>query len=464
MGRIVKKLLILFILLLPVRGEVIHDLNLNNNYIEINSTLILHSKNYLDYWEITIPLQEDSKVISVQDDIGKIHYNFSNNELIFRTNNKRAKTRIINIMYEVPLKREYDFLFVNLNLFGFENETYVVIAPNFQYFFIPNAEIEYGSKIKAKGRGALEVKILFGGKNESKHYFTNSNFDLDKVEYYFWILESITGLKIPTKFGILILPKNKYKGEFEEWSSGTFKDGLIVVREDLDEDEKIATIMHETMHGFNSFVLDWDATNISWFDEGTATYVSSIMFRILNQSKPEIFGESIIWREGNKIYTLEPNQKPVDLWNYYKKNENWMLFWNPRKYSDWRREFGYAYSELFIRDYLKDNATALRRVYKELLKINKIVENSYERNQIIQKILGKEFRPCYSLDLEEIRNCTYKLNKMKFVIEKNGKKIDYKVEIPELPKEEVDMIYKITNFIIEKIREIYLILINFLIL
>ena len=193
--------------------------------------------------------------------------------------------------------------------------------------------------------------------------------------------------------------------------------------------------MHETIHGFNLFALDWDKTNISWFDEGVATYMSAVIFRMLNETKPEIFGEKIKWKEGNKIYMLEPNQKPKDLLNYYKRNENWMLYWNPKKYQDRRREFGYAYSELFIRELLNENSTALHRIYRELLKINESIEDENKRNEIMLSILGRDFKPCYSLNLEEIKNCTEKLNNMVFKIPTyNGKEVNYKIEIPKVPE------------------------------
>jgi hypothetical protein len=121
-----------------------------------------------------------------------------------------------------------------------------------------------------------------------------------------------------------------------------------------------------------------------------------------------------------------------------------MLTWNPKKYSDSRREFGYTYSELFIREYLKDNSSALHKVYENLLGINKRIENENERNKVILNILGREFKPCYSKDLQEIKTCTKELNEMNFSIPKvDGKEINYQVETPKLPDE--DYVESISN-------------------
>ncbi len=449
-----RKVILVFlflILIFPVRGEVIHNLSLKDNEIFVNSTLILKSDNSLDYWNLEIMLPEKIEIVGLKDEIGNITYNFSENQLEFRTNRKRAKTRIVNLVFKKNLEEESGFKIADLNLFGFENDTTTIISPNFPYFFIPNAQVEYGEKIKAKKRGAARVRIIFDGKKESSHYLTNSNLNLSLLENYYWIPEGITGLKIPVKFGIVVLQDEEYNKKLEYWSSGTFRDGIIFVRENLSKNEKITTILHETTHGFNSFALDWDKTNISWFDEGVACYVTSVMSRLLNETKPQIFGEEVKWREGRTIYSLKPNLKPEDLFDYYNKREKWVLSWHPGKYKEnYRRNFGYAYSELFIREYLKENGSALHRVYQRLLNINKSIESKDKRNKIILNIFEKEFRPCYSLNLKGIKNCTKELNKMSFEIPQvDGKEIDYEVAIPELPEVEN---YSFIDLLIQRIK------------
>ena len=448
-----KKLILIFLFLIfviPVKGEIIYNINLTDNEIFVNSNLILKSEKKLDYWNLEIMLPNETEIVELRDEIGEITYNLSDNKLNFRTNRKRANIRIVNLSFKKSLEEEYGFKFINLNLFGFENDNTTIISPNFPYFFIRDAEIEYGEEIKAKKTGAANLRIIFGGKKESEYYFTNSDLNLSLLEKYYWVPEGITGLKPSVKFGVVVLPDEEYIEKLEDWSSGTFREGLIFVRENMSKNEKIATILHETTHGFNSFALDWDKTNISWFDEGVACYVSSVMFRLLNETRPQIFGEEIRWREGRIIYSLNPIFEPEDLFKYYKKGDNWVLNWYPIKYeTKYKREFGYAYSELFIREYLKENSSALHKVYQKLLRVNKSVENELERNDVILGIFEKEFRPCYSENLEEIKNCTTKLNKMDFEIPQiNGKEIHYKIEIPELPKVEEDLSFfdKIKDF------------------
>ncbi|MCK4729925.1 MAG: hypothetical protein KAT28_01260 [Candidatus Aenigmarchaeota archaeon] len=440
------------ILIIPTPAEIFHDLSLTDEEIIINSTLILKSNDKIDFWNLKINIPEDSEVIILKDEIGVIDYNLSNNEISFITNRKKANLRIVNLIFKKNLENEYGFKIAKISLFGFKNDSTIITAPNVSYLFIPDAEVEYGEIIKAKTQGGAILKIIFNGKKESEHYFTDSNLDLESLEKYCWVIEGLTGMKVPVKFGIVSLPDSEYNEILEDWSSGAFRDGLIFVRENLSENEKTATILHETTHGFNSFALDWDKTKTAWFDEGVACYVTSVMYRLLNKTKPELFGEEIRWREGMKIYTLKPNMEPRHLYLYYKQGKNWVSTWYPSKYPDkYQREFGYAYSELFIREFLKEDGSNLHKIYQELLKINKSVENEYVRNILILEIFGRELKPCYSTNPEEIENCARELNEMDFNIPKTeGSEINCKIEIPIIPEEEpesgFDILWEINKF------------------
>ncbi|RLI99325.1 MAG: hypothetical protein DRP06_03695 [Candidatus Aenigmatarchaeota archaeon] len=445
-------LFLFLILITPIHAEIFHEISLTNEEIIINSTLILNSKDKIDYWNLKVNIPNNSEIIALKDEIGVVEYNISNNEINFVTNRKKANTRIVNLIFKKKLEEKYGFKIAKISLFGFKNDSTIITAPKVSYLFIPDAEIEYGETIKAKTNGGAILKIVFNGKKESEHYFTDSDLDLEYLEKYCWVIKGLTGMKVPVKFGIVSLPDSEYNEILEDWSSGAFKDGLVFVRENLSDYEKTATILHETTHGFNSFALDWDKTKTAWFDEGVACYVTSVMYRLLNETKPEIFGEEIKWREGRTIHTLKPNMEPRDLHNYYKQGKNWVSAWYPSKHSNkYQREFGYAYSELFIRDFLKEDGSNLHRIYQELLKINKSVENEYVKNSMILKIFGRELKPCYSTNFKEIETCVRELNEMDFNIPKTeGSEINCKIEIPKIPKEEpeigFDIIREINGF------------------
>jgi hypothetical protein len=420
-----------------VSAEVIHSIYVKNDTILINSILILRSENPIDYWNLSISLPPKSTLLNATDELGKVDYSLKGNLVEIKTNAKKSKVRILNISYEFyGMDKSQGLTYAQLNLFGFVNDTtYAQIYPKIPYVFAPNADTEYlNNETKAKTLGPMNVILAYGGNKESEHYFTNSDINLSEVEKIYPVIEGVTGLKVPVKFGVSVLPEKEYLEDYKDWSAGTFN-GLIFAKESKNDNEVTATIIHETVHGFNQFALGWDMTNISWFDEGTASYITSIANRILGEHQPELFGGNKVWSDKTMVYSLRPKKTPEDLWEYYANNQEFMNYWSPQ--SDYDREFGYAYSELFIRDYVKINGSALQKVYQNLLLINQTVYDKDKENKLFLDALGKNFTPCYSTSIAEIKNCTNTLNKMSFQIPaSNGKELGQFVNDPEMPKTE----------------------------
>jgi hypothetical protein len=439
-----------FLILSPVSlAEVIHSIHIENDSIQINSLLILRSDRPIDYWNLSISLPHKSTLLNATDELGKVDYSLNGNMLEIKTNSKKSNVRIINISYAFyGLNKTKGLTYAQLNLFGFVNDTtYAQVTPHIPYVFAPNSQTQYlANETKAKTIGPMNIILTYGGEKESEHYFTNSDIDLSEVEKLYPLIEGVTGLNVPVKFGVVVLPEAEYLDNYKDWSAGTFN-GLILAKGSKNKNEVTTTIIHETVHGFNQFVLGWDATNVSWFDEGTAAYITSAAYRVLGDQQPELFGSDKIWRDKNLIYTLRPKKTPEDLWDYYANNRNFMNYWSPQ--SDHEREFGYAYSELFIREYVKGNGSALQKVYNSLLAINKTVYDKNEENKILFDILGRKFTQCYSTRLSQIKNCTKELNEMRFQIPgPDGKEIGQLVENPEIPPIE-------GNYYVSYFREIF---------
>ena len=69
--------------------------------------------------------------------------------------------------------------------------------------------------------------------------------------------------------------------------------------------------------------------------------------------------------------------------------------------------------------------------------INQTVYDKDKENKLFLDALGKNFTPCYSTSIAEIKNCTNTLNKMSFQIPaSNGKELGQFVNDPEMPKTE----------------------------
>ena len=144
MKRIFIALLLFLIFIIPVSAEIFHDISLTDKEIIVNSTLILKSKDKIDYWNLKINIPEGSEIIKLKDEIGVVKYNISDNEINFITNKKKANTRIVNLIFKKKLEEKYGFKIAKINLFGFKNDSTIITAPNVSYLFIPDAEIEYG--------------------------------------------------------------------------------------------------------------------------------------------------------------------------------------------------------------------------------------------------------------------------------------------------------------------------------
>ncbi|MGC9310566.1 MAG: hypothetical protein ACP5E4_02465, partial [Candidatus Aenigmatarchaeota archaeon] len=124
-----------------------------------------------------------------------------------------------------------------------------------------------------------------------------------------------------------------------------------------------------------------------------------------------------------------------DLWRYYYSGRDYMHLWSPQ--SSYDREFGYAFSELFIREYLKDDGARLHEAYRKMLSLNITVTEASEKRALLEGILGAEFSPCDTLNITEMRECTKELNGMSFQIPKsNGIDLNYYVEEPKIPEPE----------------------------
>jgi hypothetical protein len=167
--------------------------------------------------------------------------------------------------------------------------------------------------------------------------------------------------------------------------------------------------LHESVHGISSQVLNWDKTNITWFDEGVAKYVEYLVNSKLGIVQAEIFGEDTTYYKGLTKYTHPTRGTVGELWDYYQEDKEFMRVWNPDQYE--YRTFGYAFGELVIRDHMMTNGVdSFQRVYDELAEIDEEVDDVNERHNVILDALDSDFRPCYSENREEFDACLRRAN------------------------------------------------------
>jgi len=278
------------------------------------------------------------------------------------------------------------------------------------------------SSLKFQGEGSMFLKFYRSERgNKTEHYLYLSNEeDVKNAEQFFPILPYVLGVESPhERYPIIFLNDSTYGSVVNEWSSGRYRTGgLILVKNSTSSGDMPSLIIHETAHGFNSKLLGWDGTDSVYFDEGVAKFAEFLVKRKRDIPQAEIFGDRTQFRKGGRRYYYESRSSPEVLWNYYRKNKGWMKSWTPWEDVDrGAREFGYAYSELLVRDYVRRNGLlSMRNVSRELLKIDGRVQSTHEKREIFSRVLGT-FRPCYSDDREKFGACLDRINEQDFELE-----------------------------------------------
>jgi hypothetical protein len=208
-----------------------------------------------------------------------------------------------------------------------------------------------------------------------------------------------------------------YSGSVVGWSSGEYVGGSFRMRDNL-EDNFLPVLAHETVHGLNERELKWDSSSSTWFDEGTAKYVES-MLNLHLQGKDrtrKLFGGNTTYtesRNGDLYRVTSPSAgDPERLWQYYQSDQDFMKNWNPSDFPD-ERSFGYAYSELVIRNYVARENGSLRKLYGKVRPRNEISSNEEKWNHISQEI---DLTPCKYESRSRFDKCLEEINQYDYSV------------------------------------------------
>lgn len=413
----------------------------------------------VNYWTTSFSLPARSQVIDIRDSKGAIkNYTIQEEKVILETNKGGLKEKeVVTMLVKVSqmVSNEYSPLKkINLSLSAFGNrrqdvpdeQTFVSVATAEEIHSF-SSSLGFISQIKEKGikfagSGPLALTLFFGkGGKEYDHYVLFGNGDFSAADDAFGILPAILGF-VPEfrRFPVVILSDNEYDKKVNDWSAGEYRSGVILLRQSaMSASSSLVTILHETSHGFHERALRWQKTRVTWFDEGVAKYVEFLVNKKAGSRQAEIFGEPLRWQEGLKIYTLPPRSTPDELWQYYQRGDTFMESWNPANQQT--REFGYAFSELMIRDFIRRNSTeALHEVFQKMLKIKEDVQTDEEYNRILLQFLQSDFKPCYSASKKAFESCLEEINNLNPPIPENvtikGVSEDIIIPIIQAPAEE----------------------------
>ncbi|MBL7160483.1 MAG: hypothetical protein ISS93_01380 [Candidatus Aenigmarchaeota archaeon] len=444
--------------LLPTAGAITtYDISIDGNAAIVNATFEVYtsqSGEKVNYWSTSFSLPENAEILELRDSKGEItEYTFDKGKLSLETNKGGLKEKeVIYLLYKLensvnnefsPLKK------LNLSLPAFENvredvpdeQTFVSLEVSEQiHSAIPSLGFvsNVGDKdIQFSGDGPIAFTVWFGdGGKLYRHYALFGDGDATQADSGFGIVPSVTGLPLEySRIPVVVLPDQEYNQRVNEWSAGEFRGGVIFLRGNI----SLATLLHETTHAFNERALRWQRVEVAWFDEGVAKYVEFLVNIEAGKRQAEIFGKPLKWTEGFMIYTLTSHSSPEELWDYYQEEKKFMESWSTDDAST--REFGYTFSELFIRDFVRrEGPEALHEVFEGLLKVERDAETPEEYNSILLGLLGSDLRPCYSQKKEEFESCLDSINAMTPQIPENVTihGVQEKIIIPQIeePEEE----------------------------
>ncbi len=326
------------------------------------------------------PLPEDTEVISVKDSMGPVKsYEVTNGSLSIETNTgeprREDKVRIKAVLnsdgqpvYEGLRKRS-----ISLPGVPGEETTVVLQGEDILSWRSGYGFSQVGSSDSPIFRGKGPVNIRFksgrGYRTENYVFFGSKGFEGSKEAYSTAV--SLTGLEQSfDRFPVSSMSSGVFNATVGEWSAGEYVSGSIKLRRDMDSERKASVLAHETVHGLLDRKLDWDRTSSSYIQEGVAESVETAFKRRRDSERvPELFGEekSFTTERNGRRYrvTVPPNGDRDTLETYYEADLDFMENWNPMNSPDTRR-FGYAYSELIVRNHLMEENTSLRSLIDRL--------------------------------------------------------------------------------------------------
>jgi hypothetical protein len=435
-------LLAALLFLLPGLGAGVttYDIALDGDTATVNATIELYPDNpdRTTRYSTTWGLPEETTVHAVRDSSGPIDYERTSSGVSFTTEIAAEQDKdVVEIDATVDgiVAEEHNAVaLVTFQLSGFRDSKPAVPEEVTQVQLRSDRDLLAGSHSvgvdaamatrTANYSGAGPVNVQLTMSNGGKQYDNLVLFgdgDLSVADNLYWVPVAVTGFHPPVnRYPVIVYSDEEYDERIDQWSAGQYRSGgLIFVREStIDSDQAPAVVLHEVMHGFNDHALNWVRGDRAWVDEGTAKYVEWLINAKRDVPQAEIFGEQVSWRCGDQTRcSYEPRGTPDQLWDFYERDPTFLATWSPLQSPDAEtRRFGYALSELVIRDYVRRNgADALQTAYDDFRAVN---QDSGEElggtaaTQQVQRILGSDLQPCASEDRSVFAACLDAVNTM----------------------------------------------------
>lgn len=425
-----KKFLIaalITLLTFQAAAQVHYSIEANESVALINSTVEMECDRSCP--GLTWLKPDGAEVTEVRDGDGPVEYTENQESVKIEGEFSSKDTRVLRItMREENYAEEIHsgLMKATFRLSGFENQETSgrihvenLISGKTGYGFTESFENE---SMNFRGEGPVNVRVKFGDGFETR-YFSFFGQKVSNVSSAYEIAVGTTGIvQRFDRFPVAVLTDQEYDEKLNEWSAGEYVDGAIQIRSPEAFEQRNsassfeAVLAHEVVHGLNDRLMDWDSTRSSYLDEGTSKYVEMLVNRkrysegLTDNKPPNLFGEEQryeVEKNGKRyIYTVPSRGDREQLWNYYQENRSFMKQWNAFEASESTRSFGYAYSELIVRNYVASN-NSLRELYDEL-DIQQRVDDPETKWRVLSERI--DLTPCSYNSRERFEACLENVN------------------------------------------------------
>lgn len=426
-----RKILLFLVILSMVASaaaEVQYSIDSDEDRVLMNSTIELECD--FNCPGLTWTLVDDAKVIGVRDGRGEVEYEISGDEVkIEGRRSYGSDTRVIEIRSRIDNDAEviHEGLYKRtLRLSGFEGERTSgtvssgnLISGRTGFGF----DMSFSSEeMVFQGDGPVNIRMKFGDGFETD-YFSFFGAEPSDTEIAYEVPVGTLGVVQEfRRFPVAVHTDESYDRNVNEWSAGEYVSGAIQIRnQESAGDDFLPVLSHEVVHGLNDRILNWDHTRSSYFDEGTGKYVEFLVKKKLynegeiEEPPRELFGESVRYdpdSSDGKYYRLPPKGDKEQLWSYYENDRDFMKTWSAMNADPDTRKFGYAYSELVIRNYVKEGGS-LRELYQDI-NVDQEIDSPEVKWQIYSEPL--DMTPCKYNSREKFDQCLKDINSYNYPV------------------------------------------------
>lgn len=429
----VKSLLLIIILLVVFSanvfaGSITYNVKFEGSVIDVNLFIELESRQPVNQFLGRIAVPENSVVQRIFDSKGEIEeFELSGGLLDFNSNvtvQKRKEVVGIEMQWNGLVKEEFQPVYCPVLQFsataGSETEITIDVG---EENGVLSLEPSYGfqasyseEKIEFVGEGATNALFCYANKSEGEEFdhfiLFNSDEDISNADDLFYLIPLLLGVQpIYGKYPVLVLEDEEYESKLNSFSEGINVPGsLSVIKESAFEEERaVEIILHEVTHSFNAWVFPWNTSKSAFFDEGIAKTIEKLAKKRLGKRNSNLFYKNIVYIQGDKMITLYPASDWEELLEYYESGGDFVREWNPVE--EQRNEFAYAYSELFVRNYIKEKGiSGLHEAYEEFLEVGERVSEAEEFYEKLIELLEVDGEPCYFLTENELKTCLERIN------------------------------------------------------